>query len=223
MNDEGNFNGKLKRETGIPFSRSSRDSSNNRLPDWNRIYNEMKVDDMPWYYPELDPDLKEALQELSILSGSFLDLGTGPGTQAIELSKMGFEVTGTDISADAIHNASQLTERVKFRQDDILNSHIEIKFDYIFDRGCFHIIHENNRPDYILQIVRLLNKDGIFFLKCFSDKNPLTGYGPYHFSATMIESLFAYRFDILQLKESVYQSISVQNNKTLFVVMKIKE
>jgi len=51
----------------------------------------------------------------------------------------------------------------------------------------------------------------------------MTGYGPYHFSATMIESLFAYRFDILQLKESVYQSISVQNNKTLFVVMKIKE
>jgi len=207
-------------ETSSPILGSSENASSTSLPDWNSIYNEMRVEDMPWYYPELDPDLKKALEDLHILSGSFLDLGTGPGTQAIELSKMGFEVTGTDLSAEAIKKAGQLTDSVKFIQYDILNSHIDTKFDYISDRGCFHIIPEDKRVTYISKVSTLLNKEGLFFLKCFSDKNPTTGYGPFHFSETMIKSLFDKHFNILYIKESVYQSISSQNNKTLFVVMR---
>jgi methylase of polypeptide subunit release factors len=33
----------------------------------------------------LDPDLELELEKLKIKKGSFLDLGTGPGTQAIKL------------------------------------------------------------------------------------------------------------------------------------------
>jgi len=111
--------------------------------DWNSVYAGTKVEDMPWYLPELDPDLKEALAEYHIVSGSFLDIGTGPGTQAIALSEMGFEVTGVDISQDAISNAQKLNEHVIFLQDDILNSRINQKFNSIFDRGYFHIIPKN--------------------------------------------------------------------------------
>jgi methylase of polypeptide subunit release factors len=52
---------------------------------------------MPWFNPELDDDLKQALDELGLRSESTLDLGTGPGTQAIQLARSGFEVTATDI------------------------------------------------------------------------------------------------------------------------------
>ncbi|MBI1662851.1 MAG: class I SAM-dependent methyltransferase [Nitrosopumilus sp.] len=37
-----------------------------------------------------------------------MDLGTGPGTQALELSKIGFKVTGTDISQSAIEKAKKI-------------------------------------------------------------------------------------------------------------------
>lgn len=198
-------------------------SSNKRLPDWNRLYSDMRVEDMPWYLPELDPDLTEALDKLNIKAGSFLDLGTGPGTQAIELSKRGFDVTGIDISKDAVLKARKLNEQVKFVQDDILNIHIRSQFNYIFDRGCFHIIDEEKRPVYLNNVIKLLKNEGIFFMKCFSDKNTFTGFGPHHISRPMIQELFSKHFDILKIKDSTYQSVSSQQNKTLFVVMKKKE
>ena len=198
-------------------------SSNKRLPDWNRLYSDMRVEDMPWYLPELDPDLKDMLDEFNINAGSFLDLGTGPGTQAIELSKIGFDVTGIDISKDAIVKARKLNDQVKFVQDDILNTHIQNQYNYIFDRGCFHIIEEEKRPIYLENVAKLLHKDGILFLKCFSDKNTYSGFGPHHISKSMIQELFNRHFDILKIKDSIYQSISSQQNKTLFVVMKKRE
>ena len=220
MIPEEDINNKLKSRKGFLTSDSTGESSKKVLPDWNSLYTEMEVEDMPWYLPELDPDLKESLIENHIQTGSFLDLGTGPGTQAIGLSKMGFEVTGTDISAEAIKKARKLNEDVKFIQDDILNSHLNVQFDFIFDRGCFHIIPEEKRPEYILQVVNLLKQNGILFLKCFSDKNPDTGFGPYHLSKTSIESLFDKDFNIIKIKDSVYQSTSSRQNNTLFVVMK---
>ena len=93
MIPEEDINNKLKSRKGFLTSDSTGESSKKVLPEWNSLYAEMEVKDMPWYLPELDPDLRESLVANHILSGSFLDLGTGPGTQAIGLSKMGFEVT----------------------------------------------------------------------------------------------------------------------------------
>jgi SAM-dependent methyltransferase len=79
------------------------------FPDWEKMYVEQAVETMPWFHPELDADLESALDRFSIDSGSFLDLGTGPGTQAIALAERGFRVTGTDISKTAVRKAAALT------------------------------------------------------------------------------------------------------------------
>jgi len=223
METENDRNDSLIKDFGDTSPKPGDPSSKNSLPDWNSLYNDMDVEDMPWYLPDLDPDLKEALSKYQVSSGSFLDVGTGPGTQAIALSIMGFEVTGVDISAKAIENAQKLNEKVSFLQDDILNTRINQKFNSIFDRGCFHIIEEDKRPLYISEILKLLTPEGMLFLKCFSDKNPDTGYGPYHFSISLIESLFSERFIILEIKDSIYQSMLAHDNQTLFVVMKKKK
>ena len=220
METKNDRNDSMKKGLRDTLPKSGDPSSKNSLPDWNSLYSDMDVEDMPWYLPDLDTDLKETLSKYQINSGSFLDVGTGPGTQAIALSKMGFEVTGVDISAKAIEKAQKLNEKVTFLQDDILNTRINQKFNSIFDRGCFHIIDENKRPVYISEILKLLTPEGMLFLKCFSDKNPDTGYGPFHFSRSLIESMFSDRFAILEIKDSIYQSMSTQQNQTLFVVMK---
>ena len=59
---------------------------------WDDVYKNNPVNKLPWYTKDLDFDLKKELKKLK--KGSFLDLGTGPGTQAIALSKLGFDVTG---------------------------------------------------------------------------------------------------------------------------------
>ena len=57
----------------------------------------------------LDHDLENELKSKNYGSGNFLDLGTGPGTQALQLSKFNFKVTGTDISQSAIEKAKKLS------------------------------------------------------------------------------------------------------------------
>src|SRR5207245_3181897 len=100
---------------------------------------------MKWYNENFDTDLEKELNERKIISeGKFLDLGTGPATQAIWLAKRGFRVIGSDLSEAAINRARKVypnDEDVNFIVDDILNSKFnDNEFDYIFDRGCFHVL-----------------------------------------------------------------------------------
>jgi SAM-dependent methyltransferase len=196
--------------------------SENRNPDWNTMYTTHSVKQMPWYWPELDPDLVEALEKKGIYSGTFLDLGTGPATQAIGLAKKGFTVTATDISEDAIKKAGKLTDRVEFLQDNILDSRLNRKFDYIFDRGCFHVFSADQRVIYLKKIVKLLNEGGLLFLKCFSDRERDTGGGPYRFSRKMIKDLFGKELLIESIKDTVYQGQRKPKPKALFIVLKGK-
>ncbi len=77
---------------------------------------------------------------MKITKGRFLDLGTGPATQATELYKLGFQVTATDISEHAITRAKRMSKGIEFIVDDIIESKLkDNSFDYIFDRGCFQV------------------------------------------------------------------------------------
>jgi SAM-dependent methyltransferase len=156
------------------------------FPDWETLYKSQKVETMPWYNENFDSDLEKELDERKIINdGKFLDLGTGPATQAIWLARRGFNVIGSDLSQAAINRARKIyanEENVNFIVDDILNSKFNAnEFDYIFDRGCFHVLSPADRQNYIRKIKRILKVNGILFLKCFSDKEPRQE-GPYKFS-----------------------------------------
>ena len=178
---------------------------------------------MPWYNENLDTDLEEELEKRKITKGRILDLGTGPATQAIQLSKRGLKVTGSDISEAAINRAREVyanhNNNIDFIIDDILNSKIDDKnFDYVFDRGCFHVIPIEKRTTYIREIKRILVEKGILFLKCFSRNEP-RDEGPYKFSEDEIRQLFGHEFVIESIKNTVYQGTLDPLPKALFVVM----
>jgi SAM-dependent methyltransferase len=128
--------------------------NNRSFPNWDNLYaNEPSIGLLPWYNKDLDDDLKEYLSTMNITKGRFLDLGTGPATQAIELSKLGFQVTATDISNNAITRAKRMSKGIEFIVDDILESKLkEDSFDYIFDRGCFHVLEPSSRQRYVNQV-----------------------------------------------------------------------
>jgi SAM-dependent methyltransferase len=201
------------------------------FPDWENLYKSQMIETMPWYNENFDFDLEKELDERKIIiinnnsddSKTFLDLGTGPATQAIWLAKRGFKVIGSDLSEAAINRARKIyanEENVNFIVDDILNSKFkDNEFDYIFDRGCFHVLLPADRQRYISKIKQILKKDnGILFLKCFSDKEPRQE-GPYKFSAEQIRDLFDESFRIDSIKETVYQGTLDPFPKALFVVM----
>src|SRR5438128_2325671 len=105
------------------------------FPGWEERYQEQAVETMPWFYLELDDDLQQALDQLGLRNGNALDLGTGPGTQAMQLAQRGFDVTATDISAAAIRLAQAKAQAqgisVSWQQDDILTSRLTGPFDLI--------------------------------------------------------------------------------------------
>jgi SAM-dependent methyltransferase len=193
------------------------------FPDWETLYKSQKVETMPWYNENFDSDLEKELDERKIINeGKFLDLGTGPATQAIWLAKRGFKVIGSDLSQAAINRARKIyanEENINFIVDDILNSKFnENEFDYIFDRGCFHVLSTADRQNYIKKIKGILKANEILFLKCFSDKEPRQE-GPYKFSQDEIRDIFEESFRIDSIKETVYQGALDPFPKALFVVM----
>jgi SAM-dependent methyltransferase len=192
-----------------------------KFSDWNELYHN-EVEKLPWYYEALDNDLEEEIRILGVKVGRFLDIGTGPGTQALQLSNIGFSVTGTDISESAIKRARQLSDKVNFMVDNILETQLnEEAFDFIFDRGCFHVLAPEKRTDYAKTVHKILANDGFLFLKCFNITEPMTE-GPYKFSAEDISSLFTRYFIISKIKETVYQGTLETWPRALFVVMKKK-
>lgn len=193
-----------------------------RFPDWDDLYKK-DVKTMPWYNENLDTDLENEIKRRKIRKGRFLDLGTGPGTQAIQLAKMGFDVTGTDLSENAVQKARKLDGKINFMVDDILDSKLEKNsFDYILDRGCFHVLSNDKWNQYVKKIHHILDENGLFFLKCFSTKETKLDYGPYRFSEQDIRNIFGQDFVIESVIDTVYQGTLDPFPKALFTVMSKK-
>ena len=192
------------------------------FPHWEELYQEREIESMPWFNPELDDDLENALDEIGLQRGSALDLGTGPGTQAMELARRGFTVTATDISEAAIRLASEKAQKqrleITWKQDDILNTRLDRQFDLIFDRGCFHVLAPERREDYVRTVSGLLKTGGYLFLKCFSRLQP-GEEGPYRFTPEQIREIFGSRLSVLLIKETVYQGTLDPLPRALFCTM----
>ena len=193
-----------------------------QFPDWEKLYQDQNVESMPWFNPDLAPDLDQALTKLNLHTGTALDLGTGPGTQAMALAARGFKVTGTDISSTAIEKAQAVAKEkgldILWRQDDILNSSLDQKFDVVLDRGCFHVFPPEQRQDYVRVVDGLIKPNGYLFLKCFSHLETREA-GPYRFTPEEIKEIFNSRFNVLSVEETVYHGTLDPFPRTLFCIV----
>ena len=193
-----------------------------RILDWEALYREQDVEKMPWFTPELDHDFAEVLKSLKIRSGHVLDLGTGPGTQAIALTELGFDVVASDISESAIRKAEARSKKkglvIRFVKDDILATGLKGPFDIIFDRGIFHIFPPEKRNAYVQSVGGLLKKGGYLILKCFSDKEP-PGEDPYRISEEEIRRSFFPVFRVLNIREGFFKGVRQPNAHALFCIL----
>ena len=82
----------------------------------------------------------------------------------------------------------------------------------------FTCYDSRDRKEYINKIKRILKDNGILFLKCFSDKEPMDE-GPYKFSQGEIRDLFSDSLTIDSIKETVYQGTLNPLPKAPFAVM----
>lgn len=104
--------------------------------------------------------------------------GAGYGRNAELFAAAGFEVTGIEISEEALKLAGQTASRVKY----YLGSVLDMPFnDEIYDAiYCFNVLHlfrENDRRLFIKKCFNQLAENGLTFFTVFSEQEPSFGKG----------------------------------------------
>ncbi len=102
--------------------------------------------------------------------GTCLDVGCGAGLEALYLAWEGFRVIGVDSSEPALERARERAAsagvEVDFRAGSVFALPVVSgTVDLALDRGCFHCIDREDRPDYAREIVRVLRPGGLFLLR----------------------------------------------------------
>jgi ubiquinone/menaquinone biosynthesis C-methylase UbiE len=176
---------------------------------WENVYIQTSPDALPWNAGGPDSDLVRLVQAGTIPVGQALDIGTGPGHDAVFLIQRGFNVIGIDISPSAVklarENASNAGLFGFFQEGDIRQIPVEDRFiDFAYDRGCFHVLAQEDRPKAVAEVVRVLKKGGLYLLRVFSDKEP-PGDGPHRFTRKELDDLLSAKFKTLDFWEGVFE------------------
>lgn len=101
-----------------------------------------------------------------------LDLGCGPGRNAVWLARLGAEVDALDLAPAALdwgrERAAEAGVVVHFTQADVLRWQPAAPYDVVYDSGCLHHLPPHRRVSYLALLERALAPDGRFGLACFA-------------------------------------------------------
>ncbi|MFE5867141.1 class I SAM-dependent methyltransferase [Streptomyces roseifaciens] len=141
---------------------------------WDGFY-EDRSRPVPFFVDKPDESLVSYLDRGLIAPGRALDLGCGPGRNAIHLASRGFEVDAVDLSPAAIawaeDRAREAGAGVRFRCGDafaLVGEELDGRYDLIYDSGCFHHLPPHRRISYLALLDRALAPGGRFALTCFA-------------------------------------------------------
>jgi SAM-dependent methyltransferase len=163
-----------------------------QLHDWDESYR--RDEPPPWDIGQPQPEI-QALARSGRLSGTVLDSGCGTGEHALAAAAAGARAVGTDLSATAIRSARRKAgERALgaavMGGDMLAAPFADGAFDTVIDSGVFHVFDDEQRGRYVAELVRVLRRDGVCHLMCFSDRQP-GDWGPRRVSQQEIREAFA--------------------------------
>ncbi|MBT2398537.1 class I SAM-dependent methyltransferase [Streptomyces sp. ISL-100] len=133
---------------------------------------------VPFFVAKPDENLVTYAERGLITPGRALDLGCGPGRNALHLASLGWEVDAIDLSPAAIawaeDRAREAEAKVRFRCADAFAltdgdlAELGGPYDLIYDSGCFHHLSPHRRISYLAFLDRALAPGGHFALTCFA-------------------------------------------------------
>jgi SAM-dependent methyltransferase len=148
--------------------------------DWNDDY---ARGELPWDTGEPDEQLVAAVDRGVIVPGRTLEVGCGTGTNALWLAQRGFDVVAVDVAPLAIAAARKQAAggaRCEFAVLDFLvGDPPRAPFDFVFDRGCFHVFDEHEvRARFAARIAALLAPRGQWLSLIGSTEGSAREHGP---------------------------------------------
>ncbi|MCR8634940.1 class I SAM-dependent methyltransferase [Paenibacillus radicis (ex Xue et al. 2023)] len=140
-------------------------------PWWNEFYSDREKG-IPFFVNAPDENLVQYFDSNTLIPGRVLELGCGPGRNAIYMAQKGCEVDAVDLSQEALtwakERASSLDVNVRFHCANVFDmTFTPNSYDLIYDSGCLHHIAPHRRISYIDMIRKTLKPGGCFGLTCF--------------------------------------------------------
>jgi SAM-dependent methyltransferase len=171
---------------------------------WEARYREGST---PWETGRPSSELQRVVAAHGIAPCRAIDLGCGMGMHSIWLASQGFDVTGVDISphalADARKRASDASVSVNFLAADLTAPPPELQgpFDFVFDRGCYHVIRRAGEGDAYLRTLAMLSHAGTLALHLTGNAKEPGNPGPPVVSEAELRAEIGSLFDIIELRE----------------------
>jgi 2-polyprenyl-3-methyl-5-hydroxy-6-metoxy-1,4-benzoquinol methylase len=147
----------------------------------DRIYRQVPLEEIPWNLSDPPQVLVDAIETGRISPCKTVDLGCGAGNHALWLAKQGFDVTGLDISREAINIAIEGATRdgvnCSFEVVDIVSSieSLVTDFDFVYEWEVLHHIFPDDRPRYLRNVRALLSTGATYLSVCFNENDPAFG------------------------------------------------
>lgn len=145
---------------------------------WDGFYADRSTP-VPFFVAKPDENLASYLDRGLVVPGRALDLGCGPGRNALHLAARGFRVDAVDLSPAAIDwaedRAREAGADITFRCGDAFTlvgsadgAPLRGPYDLIYDSGCFHHLPPHRRISYLALLDRALAPGGHLALTCFA-------------------------------------------------------
>ncbi|MEV6959546.1 class I SAM-dependent methyltransferase [Streptomyces sp. NPDC051207] len=142
---------------------------------WDGFYTD-RSRQVPFFVAKPDESLASWIDRGLLGPGRALDLGCGPGRNALHLAARGFDVDAVDLSPTAVAWARERAaetgaEGVRFHCGDafaLAGTELPGPYDLVYDSGCFHHLPPHRRVSHLALLDRVLAPGGAFALTCFA-------------------------------------------------------
>lgn len=178
-------------------------------PSWNESY---ASGQLPWDTGQPEPLLVEFIQSGAITPGPTLEIGAGTGTNAIWMAERGFDVLGVDLAPLAVQKANvkleQRAPECRFAVCDFLDAPPPGgPFQFVFDRGCFHVFDEpDERQRFAANVAATLAPGGLWLSLIGSTEGQSREVGPPRRSARDITLAIEPALEIIELRSTEFHN-----------------
>lgn len=175
-----------------------------RPSHWDRQYQGEPI----WHTGKPCQELQRVLRAHAIAPRRAVEFGCGRGVNAIWLARQGVHVTANDLSPVAIEYARRKARELKTPVDwrvgdlrDLPDDQLRGQCDFIFDRGCYHVVRQVDPEGYLRTLLQLLRRGGLVLLLTGNAREPEDTVGPPVVAARDLMRELGAALDVLALTE----------------------
>jgi len=185
-----------------------------------RWENRYQTGDTPWNTGHPSTELVRVLHEEKIKACPAVDLGCGTGANTRYLAEQGFAVTGVDFSPMAVEFAkaalSSTKHQARFLVGDVLDPSLDFggRFDFLFDRGCYHVVRKIDVDRYLRTLERITQPGTLGLILTGNAKEKLEK-GPPVVTEEELRNELGKLFQIVKLREFRFDPIRGPEDKPL--------